>query len=67
MGLDFSHGEAHWAYSAFHRFREGVAKAIGLDLNIMKGYGFETPGTMSWEMLKPDPIHALLDHSDCDG
>ena len=22
---------------------------------------------LQWEMLKPDPLHALLDHSDCEG
>lgn len=32
MGLDTTHDCWHGAYSAFHRFRHGIARAIGLDL-----------------------------------
>lgn len=62
MGLDFSHCDAHWSYSGFHRFRCKLAKEIGIDLDSMKGFG----GKISWDKIK-DPIKPLLNHSDCDG
>lgn len=62
MGLDFSHGEAHWSYSGFHRFRVELAAAIGVDLDQMQGFG----GEISWENVN-NPIIPLLNHSDCDG
>lgn len=63
MGIDFSHCNASWAYSGFMRFRKRVAKSVGFDLDSMEGFG----GKTKWSSLKPDPIHALLNHSDCDG
>lgn len=30
MGIDFSHCDAHWAYSGFHRFRTRLATQVGL-------------------------------------
>jgi hypothetical protein len=62
MGVDFSHCDAHWAYSGFNRFRTRLAKEIGFDLDSMEGFG----GTTKWETMA-DPIKALLNHSDCDG
>lgn len=63
MGLDFSHGEAHWSYSGFHRFRHKLAKEIGIEnLDEMEGFG----GPILWDGFK-DPIVDLLSHSDCDG
>lgn len=126
MGLDTSHDCWHGAYSAFNRWREAVAKAAGIPLQLMEGFwGYGTvdewrkevmarnlprtsafapdggvmvatretlttalselgtlgdAGTLAsalqdihrwlpirWESLKPDPIHILLYHSDCDG
>lgn len=121
MGLDTSHDCWHGAYSAFNRWREGIAKAAGIPLPLMEGFYYppepelvertkprasafsnEHGGfiatrdslttaladaaergdagrweawtakfreffPMSWEALKPDPIHALLNHSDCEG
>ena len=72
MGIDFSHCDAHWAYSGFHRFRTKLAKEIGIDLDRMKGFGAtwagETAaGDIEWANSKDDPIISLLDHSDCDG
>jgi hypothetical protein len=63
MGLDFSHGDAHWTYSDFHAFRSELAVMVGIaDLLTMEGFG----GTRSFETL-PDDIRPLLDHSDSDG
>lgn len=70
MGLDTSHDAFHGAYSAFNRFRQAVAKAIGgsfpfhddtsLDNKLWywgDGYGKEShPG-----------LHCFFMHEDCDG
>lgn len=66
MGLNLTHGCWDGAYSAFHRWRSAVAEAAGLpQLEEMDGY---SPGTgISWAELKPDILHVLLNHSDCDG
>lgn len=108
MGLDTTHGCWHGAYSAFGRWREGLAFAAGIPLHMMERY--YSPGDVfygppssdalewiapreggplckshygpelhywfdrmlkwlpiSWDVLKPDILHILLDHSDCDG
>jgi hypothetical protein len=68
MGLDTTHDCWHGAYSAFNRFRHGIARAIGLDLASMWGFTDGTGRTgIAWDLLRPDPIHALLNHSDCEG
>jgi len=52
MGLDTSHGCWHGAYSAFHRWRAGVAKAAGLPpLCIMEGHA-EVSGTFDSDDIK---------------
>ena len=70
MGLDCSHDAFHGAYSAFNRFRQAVAKAMGgsypphedktLDENLWYwGDGFTRsthPG-----------LYVFFMHSDCDG
>lgn len=76
MGLDFSHCEAHWAYSGFHRFRTKLAREIGINLNAMAGFASsfsvaDLSGTghvdgLPWYNIKDD-IKPLLKHSDCDG
>jgi hypothetical protein len=38
MGLDLSHEAWHGAYSAFRRFRIGLAKAAGIPLGMMAEY-----------------------------
>ena len=38
MGLDTTHGCWNGPYSAFHRFREDLAKAAGIPLDMMQGY-----------------------------
>lgn len=105
MGLDTTHGCWHGAYSAFHRWRRGLAKGAGIPLDLMEGYYDYEADTLldraydwakerdggplcghpygpllarfvaqvrahlplTWDALKPDVLHVLLDHSDCDG
>jgi hypothetical protein len=62
MGLDFDHGDAHWSYRGFGRFRKRLAEAIGVRLEEMRGFG----GGKSWDTVQDD-IVPLLNHSDCDG
>lgn len=70
MGLDCSHDAFHGAYSAFNRFRQAIAKAMGgswpphedMSLNPEQwywgdGYNEETHRG----------IFVLMSHSDCDG
>src|ERR1700694_3569260 len=53
MGLDFSHCEAGWAYSAFNEFRQKLEQERRLK---------------PWrEFNGSDPIFVLLQHSDCEG
>lgn len=66
MGIDFSHGKACWSYSGFHRFRERLAREIGIDLNDMGGFARAGDIGFSWDRIKDD-IVLLLRHSDCDG
>jgi len=43
MGLDFTHCEAHWSYSDFHDFRCRLAACIGMNLDVIEGFGGEIP------------------------
>lgn len=38
MGIDFSHGEAHWGYGGFNRFRTSLGREIGICVELMEGY-----------------------------
>lgn len=93
MGLDTSHNAWHGAYSAFMRWRTGIARVAGIPLELMEGFYSNDSSQMqlatrayqrdqiglgivdtikrvcpiSWDALKPDPLHILLHHSDCDG
>ncbi len=62
MGIDFSHTDAHWAYSGFGRFRDALAKHEGFNLDDMVGFG----GDRAWDTVTT-ALKPLLDHSDCDG
>ncbi len=64
MGLDTSHNAWHGAYSAFMRWRTEIARLIDVPLDKMEGFVL---GGVKWETLRPDPLYALLSHSDCDG
>lgn len=63
MGLDFSHCDAHWAYSGFARFRNKLAIEVGLD----NYYEINSTDDTRFSKIKDDPILPLLAHSDCDG
>jgi hypothetical protein len=65
MGLDISHDCWHGGYSLFLRWRCEIARVAGIDLMNMDGYA--KSGGIKWESLKPDVLHVLLNHSDCDG
>lgn len=68
MGIDFSHGGAHWSYSGFHSARTRLAKEVSVELDDMVGFKRgkdKTPGR-SWDTVV-GPIKDLLNHSDCDG
>ena len=81
MGIDFTHKKikdneetAHWSYGGFNRFREKLAKEVGIaNLNEMDGWKTDTGNHLgkyiegiSWSKIK-HPIKYLLNHSDCDG
>ena len=65
MGIDFSHCDARWGYIGFHKFRKKVAKAVGIDLDVMPGFSLEP--SVDWPDPYDEPIARFLGHSDCDG
>lgn len=83
MGLDTSHDCWHGPYSSFNEFRREVARFAGLPpLDLMDGFyggteaqhytknwpeSWKAALPIQWESLKPDPLHLLLNHSDCEG
>ncbi len=70
MGLDTTHDCWHGAYSAFHRWRNRIAQAVGIDLDKMEGFcpiSSDGRGGIPWSNLNTNPLHELLSHSDCDG
>lgn len=78
MGLDTTHDCWHGAYSAFMTWRCRLAQEIGISLQLMDGFCDEVTACLlperirrtlpfKWEALKPDVLHVLLNHSDCDG
>lgn len=72
MGLDFSHGDAHWSYGGFAEFRIRLAREIGIELHAMEGFTESYRNhdrkrkPIPWANVK-DTIVPLLNHSDCDG
>ena len=68
MGLDFSHGKAHWSYSGFHRARCRLALEIGINFEKMRGIA-PYDEALPWEphIKTGERIIPLLIHSDCDG
>lgn len=62
MGVDFSHGDLHFSYVNFNRFRRKLALEIGVDAGEMEGFG----GSKSWESID-DPIVPLLAACDSNG
>lgn len=64
MGLDFRGSNAQWSYGGFMSFRIKLAEQIGIDLRRMEGF---TDHGIAWSSFPKDPIHLLLNHSDCEG
>lgn len=77
MGLDI--GKAHWSYGGFTRFRERLAREIGVTLWAMENFCAVSPEQVApyrrmppewvpipWSTVR-DPIAGLLNHSDCEG
>jgi len=62
MGLDFSHGEAHWSYSGFMHFRNEITKHLGYTKTLSEMYDDGT-----YDVMQNEPIWPLINHSDCDG
>jgi len=78
MGLDTSHDCWHGPYSSFGKWREAVARAANIPLGLMQGfYPYSNSVLMTdniqswlpikWAALRPDILHILLYHSDCEG
>jgi hypothetical protein len=78
MGLNCSHECWDGSYSSFRSFRIKLAALIGIPYLLMEGIYNEDiqrdlPDDikricpLEWGAFKPDVIHALLRHSDCDG
>lgn len=62
MGLDFSHGDAHWTYGGFHRFRSNLIITLGYTTALDEMFDNNTI-----HELQHEPIYPLINHSDCDG
>jgi hypothetical protein len=62
MGVDFSHGEAHFGHGAFHSFRRTLAAMIGISLDQMMGFG----GNKPWSDID-DPLARFLSRNDAGG
>jgi hypothetical protein len=62
MGVDFSHGDAHFGHRHFHAFRETLAAMVGIQLDKMSGFG----GTVDWTAVT-DPIAPLLSRNEAGG
>lgn len=58
MGLDFSHGDAHWAYSGFMRFRTKLAAEAGIALQCMESF--------AWNLSELKPYKAITIYGDSD-
>lgn len=63
MPVQFSHCTATWSHARFHELRRRIARAVGIDLDAMHGFGGRTP----WPSVQEQPLVSFLDHSDRDG
>lgn len=52
MGLDFSHCEAHWAYSGFMRFRTKLAAEVGIALHCMESFAWNFSTNKPYEFVR---------------
>jgi hypothetical protein len=64
MGLHVTHDCWTGSCGAFNDWRRKLATAAGIDLDKMEGF---CDDGIRWAALAPDPLHVLLQHSDCDG
>lgn len=78
MGLNCTHGCWDGSYSSFMKFRIELASFIGIPLLLMEGFyspeehpelneDVKSNLPLEWGSFKPDVLHVLLHHSDCDG
>lgn len=78
MGLDFAkritvrlENKPRISYGGFMRFRERVARSLGINLKEMRGFSEMDPPFGTGKEGKPwpgiNPIEEFLHHSDCDG
>lgn len=70
MGLDTSHDAFHGAYSAFNRFRQAVAAAMGGSYPPHNDPSFDADQWYWGDGFskKTNPgLHVFFMHSDCDG
>ena len=83
MGLDIYRDtdrglRASWSYGGFHDFSVRLAAAVGINLDTMHGFAKQRPGESFVAFARrcdagtpwpasDDPIHRLINHSDCDG
>lgn len=71
MGLRVSHECWDGPYSSFHEFRIELARAVGIYLPAMEGFADREErlkcDPIPWSSLPSDPLHELLNHSDCEG
>ncbi len=62
MGVDFSHGDVHFSYGNFNRFRRKLAMEIGIEADEMESFG----GTRAWDEIA-DPMTPFMSACDCNG
>jgi hypothetical protein len=70
MGLDVSHGAFHGAYSAFNRFRQAVAQAMGGSFPPHSNPDMETESWYwgdGYSVGTHPGLAEFMRHSDCDG
>lgn len=82
MGLVISHSAFYGSYTSFNEWRLEIATRVGIPLKLMEGYYIKQFDTddgipkeyklnrvlpIGWDTLKPNPLHELLYHSDCEG
>ena len=64
MGLDFSHGTAHFSHHGFAEFRDALVKVIDPDKKQHLYYMY-LDGT--FRKYKNDPLFPFIDHADNEG
>ncbi len=60
MGVGLSHGKTQWSYGGFSEFRRRLARAHGIEISVMQGWG---DGDAPWTIVG-SPLVPLLAASD---